>query len=90
MRFYLGSCEYKWSHKDTDMERIWVMREIGTDIYKYVEEHNFTWVLLRSQSNTLPDDIYCRCDIYVDTDENKYATLFPLKFPHVKPVEKIS
>ena len=69
------------------MERIWVMREIGTELYKYVEEHNFTWVLLRSNSHTLPEDVYLRCDIYVDTDDSKYATLFPLKFSRAKLLE---
>lgn len=86
MRYYLGTCEYKWSHKGTNAEQLWVRREVGDELYKTVESNNWTWILLRSQSNTLPDDIYCRCDIYVDVDESKAATIFALKFPKAKPV----
>ena len=31
MKVYLGSCEYKWTHKDTHMEQMWIMREIGAE-----------------------------------------------------------
>ena len=89
MRYYLGQCEYKWTHADTDMEHIWIRRELGNDLYKTVESNNWKWRLLRSSSTSLPGDMYCRCDIYVDIDDSKNATLFALKYSQAKPVEKV-
>ena len=86
MRYYLGSCEYKWSHKGTNMEQLWVRRELGDELYKTVESNNWEWTLLRTQSNTLPDDVYCRCDIYADSHDDKLDTHFVLKFPKALPV----
>jgi len=81
MRYYLGSCEYKWKHADTHMEPIWIMRELGTELYKTIEDNNWEWKLLRSESQTVPGDIYCRCDIYIEIPDNKKATHFVLKYP---------
>jgi hypothetical protein len=89
MRYYIGSCEYKWSHAKTSMEQMWVMRELGTDLYKLIEQQNWEWKLIRSNSQTLPDDVYCRCDIYVDVPSSKQATMFVLKYPQAVPVEKV-
>ena len=89
MRYYLGQCEYKWTHKGTQIELLWVRREIGEDLFKEVEQRNWKWTLLHSNSQSLPSDIYCRCDIYVDTDESKHSTWFTLKFPQAKLIEKI-
>ena len=69
------------------MENIWVMREVGEKLYKTVEENNWKWVLQRSQSQTLPGDVYCRCDIYVELDDSKHATLFQLSCPKAVCVE---
>lgn len=91
MRYYLGSCEYKWKHVDnSNLEPLWVMREIGEDIYKIVEENNWEWTLLRSNSQTLPSDVYCRCDIYVEIPDTKQATHFLLKYPKAQLVEKVA
>jgi hypothetical protein len=89
MRYYLSTCEYKWKHADTDMEQIWIRRELGDEIYKLIEERNWQWKLLRSDSQTLPDDIYCRCDIYVEIPDNKQATHFLIKYPKAQLVEEI-
>jgi hypothetical protein len=89
MRYYIGSCEYKWSHAKTSMEQMWVMRELGTDLYKLIEQQNWEWKLIRSNSQTLPDDVYCRCDIYVDVPSSKQATMFVLKYPQAVPIEKV-
>lgn len=89
MRYYLGSCEYKWSHAKTSMEKMWVMRELGSDLYKTIEENHWDWKLLRSNSQMLPEDIYCRCDIYVEIPDTKQATHFLLKYPQKKLVEKL-
>ena len=86
MRYYLGQCEYKWTHSKTHMEQIWVRRELGEELYKTIESNGWEWTLLRTQSNTLPDDIYCRCDIYVDSRDDKLDTHFVLKFPQVVPI----
>ena len=86
MRYHLGQCEYKWSHKNTNLEQMWVRRELGEELYKTVEQNNWSWVLMRSQSNTLPDDVYCRCDIFVDSNNDKLDTHFVLKFPQVRPI----
>lgn len=88
-RYYIGSCEYKWSHADTQNEQLWVRREVGDSLYKTVESNDWKWVLLRSNSQTLPGDIYCRCDIYVDLPNSKQATLFVLKYHRAKLVEAL-
>lgn len=89
MRYYLGTCEYKWTHAHTDMEHIWIRRELGDELYKTVEENNWEWKLLRSDSQTLPRDVYCRCDIYVQTSNSKQATLFALKYPQAIRTHKV-
>ena len=89
MRYYLKSCEYKWTHTHTSMEQIWIMRELGDELYKTIESNNWELVLLRSNSQTLPSDIYCRCDIYAEIPDSKQATLFALKFSNVKKVERV-
>ena len=88
MRYYLGSCEYKWTHAKTRMEQMWVMRELGSEIYNFIESNNWSWKLLRSKSQTIPEDIYCRCDIYVEIPDTKQGTMFVLKHPTAKLVEK--
>jgi len=88
LRYYLGSCEYKWTHANSQMEQLWIMRELGEQLYKTVEENNWTWQLLRSSSQTLPSDTYCRCDIYVDIQDSKHATHFVLKYPSAILIEK--
>lgn len=65
------------------------MREIGTDLYKFIESNNWQWKRLRSNSQSLPGDVYCRCDIYVEIPDTKQGTLFVLKYPQAKIVEKI-
>jgi hypothetical protein len=89
MRYYLRSCEYKWTHADTNMEQIWIRRELGEDLYETIESNNWEWKLLRSSSTSLPGDMYCRCDIYVEIPDSKQGTHFVLKYPQAKLVEKI-
>jgi len=86
MRYYLGQTEYKWSHKHTNLELLWVRRQLGEELFKTVESNGWKWTLIRTQSNTLPDDIYCRCDIYVDSNDDKLDTHFTLKFPKAQPI----
>ena len=89
MRYYLGTCEYKWKHADSRMEQIWIQRELGDGLYKTVESNNWEWKLQRSNSQTMPGGAYCRCDIYVEVPDSKQATLFALKFSNVRKVELI-
>ena len=70
------------------MESMWIMRELGQDLYKLVEENNWDWKLIRSNSQSLPGDTYCRCDVYVEIPNTKQGTLFVLKYPHAIPLEK--
>ena len=86
MRYYLGTCEYKWSHSKTDMEQIWVRRELGDELFRTVESNDWEWTLIRSNSTHLPGDTYCRCDIYADSHDDKLDTQFVLKFPKAKPI----
>ena len=89
MRFYLASCEYKWTHANTSIEQIWIQRELGDELYKTIESNNWELKLLRSNSQTLPEDIYCRCDVYVEIPDTKQGTMFVLKYPQAKQVENI-
>ena len=87
MRYYLGQCEYKWSHARTDVEQLWVRRELGDELFATVEKNGWCWILHRTNSQTLPADIYCRTDIYIDIDEDTPAgTLFALKYPALRVV----
>lgn len=86
MRYYLGQTEYKWSHAKTQMEYLWVRRSLGEELTKTVESNGWKWTLMRSNSQTLPSDIYCRCDIYVESNDDKLDTHFALKFPQVRPI----
>jgi hypothetical protein len=87
MRFYLASCEYKWTHANTSIEQIWIQRELGDELYKTIESNNWELKLLRSNSQTLPEDIYCRCDVYVEIPDTKQGTMFVLKYPQARKVE---
>lgn len=87
MRYYLGSCEYKWTHAHSDMEYLWIRRELGEELFKTIEVNSWNWVLLHSNSQSLPADIYCRCDIFIEIPNSKQATHFMLKYPQAKLVE---
>ena len=76
----------KWSHED-QMEQLWIRRELGDDLFKEIQEHHYTVVILRSKSQSLPGDTYKRCDIYVDIEDDRHATLFALKFSKARKVE---
>ncbi len=79
-RYYLSTCEFKWNHVGTRMENVWVQRELGDELYKQCNQDGFNLVMIHSNSQTLPEDIYCRCDIYVDVEDTKQGTLFALKY----------
>lgn len=79
-RYYLKNCEFKWSHVGTRMEGIWVHRELGDELYKQCNQDGFNLVMIHSNSQTLPSDMYCRCDIYVDVEDSKQGMLFALKY----------
>lgn len=82
MRYYLGQCEYKWSHTaeqgNERMEQIWIRRELGEELYREINVEDYKLVLLRS--NGIVEDVYCRCDIYVDIDSADKALLFEIKY----------
>lgn len=78
MRYWLGQCEYKWSHAHGRMEDMWIQREITTDVYRLCQQEGFELRLQRSNSQTLPGDIYCRCDIYLDVPDTPAGTHFKL------------
>ena len=87
-RFYLSQCEYKWTHAYTHMEHIWVRKELGEELFHLCNTHGFDLVYLRTASQKLPGDIYLRNDIYVDVEKSN-CTMFVLKFPKVKLMEKV-
>jgi len=86
MRFYVGSAEMKWSHKDR-MEQIWIQRELGDELFEEIQQDCYTIVILRTNSQSLPGDIYKRCDVYIDIEDEKRALIFALKFSKVRKVE---
>lgn len=86
MRYYVGSVEMKWSHKDR-MEQFWIQRELGDKLFEEIQWH--TIVIIRSNSQTLPGDTYKRCDIYVDIEDENRALLFALQFSKVRKVELV-
>ena len=82
MRYYLGQCEYKWSHTaeqgNERMEQIWIRRELGEELYKEINQKDYNLVLYRS--NGVVPELYCRCDIFVDIDNDDQALLFEIKY----------
>jgi hypothetical protein len=78
VRYYLGSCEYKWTHAHTDMEHIWVRRELGEELFAQCNQQGYELHYTRSNSQIFPEDTYCRCDCYVDITDHKQAVLFAL------------
>ena len=89
MRYYVGSAEMKWSHKDR-MEQIWIQRELGDKLFEEIQQDWCEVVIHRTNSQSLPGDTYKRCDIYVDIEDNPQATLFALKFSHkIRKVERV-
>jgi len=88
-RFYLSQCEFKWTHVNERMEMIWVQRELGDELFKQCNQPGYDLVLHHSNSQALPGDVYCRCDIYVDIHEERTATWFVLKYPQARRVEKL-
>ena len=53
MRFFLAQCEYKWSHARKSMEDLWVRRELGEELSKYIATKGYDLVLVRSNSQTM-------------------------------------
>lgn len=83
MRYYIGQCEYKWSHAGTDLELLWVERALGSKLFNDINQEGIEVTLLRSNSQTLPGDIYCRCDIYANIPDDKQSLLFEIKHSRV-------
>mgnify|MGYP003674794499 FL=1 len=79
MQYYLGSCDYKWTHKDTPAEIIWVRRQLGDQLFLECNQPGFRLYYTHSSSAQLPGDIYCSCRIYVEIDSSKQATMFALR-----------
>ena len=89
MRYFVGSCEMKWSHKDR-MEQMWIQRELGDKLFEEIQQDWCEVVIHRTNSQSLHGDTYKRCDIYVDIEDNPQATLFALKFSHkIRKVERV-
>lgn len=88
MRYFLGQCEYKWSHAESNLEQLWIRRELGDDLYSTVEANGWEWVLLRTKSISLPGDTYCRTLVYAESNNDKQDTHFVLKFPQACAVNK--
>ena len=82
MRYYLGQCEYKWSHTaeqgNERMEQIWIRRELGEELYREINQKDYNLVLYRS--NGVVPELYCRCDIFVDIHNEDQALLFEIKY----------
>ena len=78
-RYFLASTEYKWSHAHKHMEHMWVRRELGEELWAQCNQPGFELVYIRSRSQTLPEDVYCRCDVYVDVADSRQSTLFALQ-----------
>ena len=64
------------------------VESLGEELAKHVATKGYDLVLIRSKSQTMPEDIYCRCDIYVDIPDDKQATLFALKYNKALPLKR--
>ena len=76
----------KWSHVDR-IEQIFIQRELGDELFEEINQEWCNIVIVRSNSQSLPGDIYKRCDVYVDIEDEKRAILFALKFSKIRKVE---
>jgi hypothetical protein len=87
VRYYLGSCEFKWTHVGTRMELIWVRREIGDELFEQCNQPGFTLVFGHNSGRF--SAAYCDCTIYVEVDKvNKATTMFALKYSHLAEVKQ--
>ena len=89
VRYYLGHCEYKWTHADSRIEHVWVCRELGDELFEQCSQDGFNLHYITSPSVNLPGDMYCTCKIYVEIDEGKDHTMFALKYSHLAEAERI-
>jgi hypothetical protein len=72
------------------MENMWIMRELGQDLWKQCNQEGFKLKYVRNNSQILPGDIYCSCDIYVDVSDHKAGIMFAIKYSEVTtPVSKV-
>jgi hypothetical protein len=63
---------------------MWVRRELGEELFRQCSQPGFELVYIRSNSQTLPEDVYCRCDVYVDVADTRQSILFALQgYPEV-------
>jgi hypothetical protein len=58
---------------------MWVRRELGEELFRQCNQPGFELVYIRSNSQTLPEDVYCRCDVYVDVEDSRQSMLFALQ-----------
>jgi hypothetical protein len=65
------------------MEEYWIRSKLGDELYEIIELNNWKWSLIHSSSTHLPGDTYCRCDIYVVSDDDERDTYFLLRYPDV-------
>lgn len=89
MRFYLATVEMKWEHTGKT-EQLWIKCKLGDELFEEIQQDWYKVVILRSNSQSLPGDMYKRCDIYVDIEDERRATLFALKFSKMRKVEQLA
>ena len=88
MRFYLDTVEMKWKHEGKT-EQLWIKYKLGEELFEEIQQDWCKVVILRSNSQSLPGDMYKRCDIYVDIEDERRATLFALKVSNLQKVEQL-
>jgi len=89
MKHYVGSCEYKWTHVGTRMEQMWIQRAVGEELYTDVEKNNWSWALKQTGAASVPSDIYCHCEIFVELPNIKQSTLFLIKYSDLIVTDKV-
>ena len=88
MRFYLDTVEMKWEHEGKT-EQLYIRCKLGDKLFREIQQDWYKVVILRSNSQSLPGDMYKRCDIYVDIEDERRATLFALKVSNLQKVEQL-
>ncbi len=89
MKHYVGSCEYKWTHVGSPMEKLWIQRAVGNELYTTVEKNNWCWALKHTKAFSIPGDIYCHCEIFVELPDANQSTLFLLKYSDIIITDKV-
>ena len=74
---YIDTVSMKWTHLNTKLESLWIRRQLGDPKFFAVAEY---MNIKAKPSKTLPSDVYCDVDIFVNFRDPKKAMWYDLTY----------